>query len=710
MPTPPHPAHDDARRSSSAGSPHLLRTAARTLSGLVVSTLVAAPATAQDDGVPPGPGWNAETVVELVSRARSVRLEQQVDTALQSYQSRANAWVYFYIDRPDEDERTLVKADQIALDVFWGTPDRTRQRIVGRRDQTALPTNVKYHLDHLTVVQDEFGDVIRLGDGDEVAAVPHPVGSSGPFVYDYRMADSLTISFGGVREPVRVYEVLVRPKDADRPGYVGSVFIDRDSAAIVRMSFTFTSSSYVDPYLDYIRISLDNAMWENRWWLPWRQELEVRREMPVIDFLAGSVIRGRFEVGDYQFNAGFGEEFFRGPSVTQVSADRLASFEFEDGLFDDIERRGLAPSETLAGIEEKVKQMAVRSALDGLAPLRLYWGSFSEGLRYDRSEGWVVGVGASFDPGDSRLRVLGARAFGAEEFQGFASLRRPLGEGSLRVIGRANRSRDLGPVTALPGAFNTISSLAGRDYTDLFRVSGGEVGWTGPISDVTLDVGLRAEDERPRTIVVDDPGSWRPLVDALPLRRVSFRASATRPFGAGGALRLSADVGAARPVDDAIEDFAVGGAEVRVDWETPNYETGLYVRSGVWAGARFGTVPVQDLAWMGGPGTVPGFDFRRDVGDRFVLARGLVGTTVSDPWLNVHAVGVLGWTGAPDPEGVPGAPHWPDLAIASGGFRAAVGAGAELFWRVLRLDVLRGLDGGDWELVITVRPDLADWM
>ena len=69
------------------------------------------------------------------------------------------------------------------------------------------------------------------------------------------------ISFPAVgNEPVRVYEVEVRPKDMGRPGFLGSIFLDQRSGAIVRMNFTFTAASYVDSYLDYIRISLDNSL------------------------------------------------------------------------------------------------------------------------------------------------------------------------------------------------------------------------------------------------------------------------------------------------------------------------------------------------------------------------------------------------------------------------------------------------------------------
>ena len=216
-----------------------------------------------------------------MERAREVRRNARGDSALVSYRADARGYVYFYLNRADTGENTLVKTDQVALEVYWKAPDSTKQRIIGLRDEKRLPTNIRYHLDHLTVVQDEFQDLIRLGDGDEVSAVTHPAAS------ELRCASTTSAwaipspsQFQGEREPVRVYEVEVRPKDFTRPGMIGSVFVDRRNGAIVRMSFTFTSASYVDDYLDYIRISLDNSLWDGRYWLPYEQNVEIRREVP----------------------------------------------------------------------------------------------------------------------------------------------------------------------------------------------------------------------------------------------------------------------------------------------------------------------------------------------------------------------------------------------------------------------------------------------
>jgi hypothetical protein len=38
--------------------------------------------------------------------------------------------------------------------------------------------------------------------------------------------------------------------------------------------------------------------------------------------------------------------------------------------------------------------------------------------------------------------------------------------------------------------------------------------------------------------------------------------------------------------------------------------------------------------------------------------------------------------------------------------RASAGAGVGLFWDVVRLDVVRGLRGGEWQLLFSVKPSL----
>ncbi len=489
----------------------------------------AVPARAQE------PVWNDAPALDLVGRARVERHAAVVDTAFRSYEADARGYVYFFLDRPDSDERTLIKADQIALQVFWQAPDKTRQRIVGLRDKKVLPTNIHYHLDHLTVVQDDFGDRIRIGDGDEVSEVTHPLAPGSEAVYDFRLADSLSIRYGGGSQEVRVYEIRVRPKDPGAPGYIGSVYLDRATAAIVRMSFTFTPASYVDPYLDYIRISLDNSLWMGRHWLPYRQEVELRREIPQLDFLAGSVIRGRFEIGPYAFNLPLPPQLFAGRGVTAAPEAARRAFPFERGLFDDLQQEGLAPAPSLEEIRAEARRIVTDRALSGLAPVRLYFHSFSDGLRYDRAEGVFVGAGLNLRPFPSvQMRTSAGYAFGRGRPSGSVVL-----EGAPAPVVPVleaywDRLRDLGPYEAVSPLVGSLgAAFSAQDWLDPWFARGARLTLRGPRPDEGPSVTLRWERQASARNVLAGRGfsPVRPITEGS---LAAVDASVPFPLPAGG--------------------------------------------------------------------------------------------------------------------------------------------------------------------------------
>src|SRR5690606_12351060 len=131
-----------------------------------------------------------------------------------------------------------------------------------------------------------------------------------------------------------------------------------------------------------------------RHWLPYRQEVELRRELPQLDFMGGSVIRGRFEVGGYAFNEPLPTSVFLNPRVSAVPpAERLA-FPFERPIFDDLEAQGLAPPPSLEEVRRQAREMVAGHYLSGLSRLRAYLPSASDALRYNRAEGLFLGAGA----------------------------------------------------------------------------------------------------------------------------------------------------------------------------------------------------------------------------------------------------------------------------------------------------------------------------
>jgi len=650
----------------------------------------------------PAQRWNDARVTELLQRARAVRQSVAVDPDLQSYQAEARGYVYFFVDRPQQSEPVLVKADQVALDVFWRAPNDTKQHIVGLRDEKVLPTRIRYHLDHLTVVMDDFGDFIRLGDGDEVGQVLHPVGPGSEGTYDFQLVDSLTLTYAEGREEVRVYEVQVRPKDFDRPGFLGTVYLDRDRAAIVRMNFSFTPASYVDPHLDYIRISLNNSLWMDRYWLPYRQETEIRREMPMLDFMSGSVIRGQFDIRRYDFNVDLANSLFAGPPVGAVSVREREAFPFERGIFDDLEERGgLAPSPTMDEVRAQVREVIEDEVLSGLAPVRLHLAGLSDVARYNRAEGLFLGGGVTLRPrGDLLTRTTAGYSLGRGRGSGAISV---TGEGS-GVAPTLDAYWDLmGDIGGHPGATrmeNTISSLSGsKDYLDPYFRRGASLTLSAQPSG-RIAFGLRWENHLSARDVVSDS----PDTEFRPVRSVHD--------GSLGAVDLSARL--ELPAEGQARLFATGGRLgdrnfvsllADTEWSLAHPDGAWTGHVGVTAGVTNPGAPAQTFFLIGGRHTLPGHDYRTFVGNAYWLVRAETTVPIYPPYVGVRAftaVGAtyLGDTSLPSGWGTP----------SSSGVRGSVGLGLSIGWDSMRIDVGRGISGGGWEGVFSVAPQFRSWM
>ncbi len=648
------------------------------------------------------PQWNGPRALRLVERARELRASQIVDSTFQSYQASGRGYVYFFFDRPTDGERALVKADQVALDIYWRAPNETRQEIVGQRDEKILPTDIRYHIDHLTVVQDDFGDFIRIGDGDEVEAVLHPVGPASEQAYDFWLADSLSISYAGGAEEVRVYEVRVRPKVFEAPGFVGTIYLDRATAAIVRMRFSFTPASYVDEFVDHIRISLDNSLWMGRYWLPYRQEVEIRREIPMFDFTLGSVIQGRFDVRGYDFNVELPDRLFAGSRVAAASLQQRSQFQFERGLFDDLEEQGIDTSPSLEAVELEVREVVEDRALSGMAPLRLYLPAISEVARYNRAEGLWLGGGLTFRPtADLTMRPSGGFAFGRKRASG--SLVTSFGVGSLAPTLDFYWDR-LGDIGGYPGAeplVNTISAVSGEeDFTDPYFRRGGALTLRGrEPGGVTL--GVRWEEHvGALDVVSDDPADtgFRPVrtIDEGYLGAVALNVPVGLP--GGGRLRTTAEAG-------RLDDGNFGALRGDARWILRDLASRWHGELSVGGGAVTNDAPVQSLYLLGGRWTLPGHDYRSFVGDRYWLARGELTIPVVPPYVGVRLLGAVGATYLDD-RSLP--VDW--VRQDSDGLRGSVGAGLSIGWDSFRVDLAHGVRGGGWEALVSVSEQFRGWM
>ncbi|HET8713807.1 MAG TPA: hypothetical protein VFM23_09030 [Gemmatimonadales bacterium] len=653
----------------------------------------------------PAQEWNSDSALALARRAIDRRSRAAVDTALRDYKAQAHGFLFFlgqFGEGLTEPPR-LVKADQLELEVYWKAPQLSKQRIIGWRDRAELPTDINYHRDHLGIVQNNFAGAIRLGEGDEVRDVPHPLGPGGTERYDFALGDTTTIVLP--QRSVRVAALRVRPKSFATAAIVGTLFVDVQSADLVRMAFNFTPHAYLDPQLEDVSIVLDNALWEGRFWLPYRQEVEIRRRATWLDIPARGIIRGRWEIDGYLFNVGLVDSWFRGEEISAVPKAERDSFPWPEPLSTAIQEIAEPVRENdLQQVRAEVSRIAGRRVLTGLKRRRLGARAISDLIHANRVEGLVAGAGFVWRmPGDGfELRALGGYGFGYGAGTGVVAITSADGFS----LSAYRQVRDVADVRVIAPLLNSISSLEfGDDYGDYYRATGVQLG-------VRVGWGTR--------------GEWELSGRTEQLQSLPVRATpATGQFRPNPSIAGGDETTAQITVRRRSEGFAVrrdlaGEATVEA---TKNYVrirgTGhLLIPLG--AGTERLLTRVQ-LGWgsddlaphrafvLGGRGTLLGDPFRAWGGRRMAVVHTELRTAV--PFISL----------GPGPARTPGtiilAPYaavgWADAPIASTPWRATpgsrltLGLGAE-WLGLLRVEAGYGMQSKRIHVAFDVTRDFWD--
>lgn len=658
--------------------------------------------------------WNDSRSLELVRAATARRAVQLADTGLRDYTARATGTLTFLAQFGDGFLETpaLVKSDQIVLEVYWGAPNQSKQRIVGRRDTLLLPTDINYHRDHLGVIQNNFPDIIRLGDGDEVLDVPHPLSPAGESVYDYRLADSLAIRGTGVS--VDVMMISVRPKDPRVPAAVGAVYLDRATASVVRMTFSFTRAALRDRQLEDVSVILENGLVEGRFWLPRRQEIEIQRSASWMDFPARGIIRGRWEICCVQANANLRPETFRGAEIVEGGTrEQLRAYPFEGDVLSALPEDVRAlDAEEVRAVQDEARRLVQAGALARVRSSNLAARSISDFVRSDRVEGLALGAGFSQRLGGGFSTTIGGR-YGTDDRRvkgrGALTWRRANGL-SLSLIG-SDDWLQLGEVAEVSAIRNSIAAQEfGSDWTNPISARGGTLRVehvNGRGRRLSLEGALRRE--TPLTVGASSAwGAFEPTVAAQGLDRraltLGWESSQLVANGAGKrrtTLRITgSEIGA-----PGSGTWTIGIARFSGEFELAMpLPAGRLVARTIAAGVSGGATPVQDAVRLGGPITGPGYDFHSLVGGAGVSQRlewqGRVPFMAIDLGRFGRVPGTLVLT--PYLHGV-----WIDRPLSgAGGWHPAVGLGSIGFFDLLRIDVARGLRDGRWTFSLDVSRDL----
>jgi hypothetical protein len=652
--------------------------------------------------------WNSDQTLALVHRAAERRQTVQTDSTLTSYRARAHGFLFFLAQVGEglSEPPRLVKADELDVEVYWRAPNRSKQVILGWRDGTFLPTDIIYHRDHLGIVTNNFGDMIRIGEGDEVRDVVHPLSPLGLDQYDFALADSAVI-----RTPqgeVTVYQIQVRPRSFDRPLVVGTLYLDVATAELVRFRFSFTPPAYLDRQLEDISVVLENALFENRYWLPYRQEIEIRRRATWLDFPARGIIRGRWEINDYALNPELPAGLFSGPAI----AGLLRPARGDSAWTESLERAiaGVAQPvnrQDMEGLRVEVERIAASRGLSGLPSTRAAAGSLSDLAHVNRVQGLTLGFGGIIGLEKSRIAFRPWVSYGTSDHRLTGSLSGNWSSGATRVsLVASRRVSDFSDLPVIAPLMNSIlAQEGGRDYGDyvlLHTVEAGLHQKLGGRTSVSLALGVE-ESRSVATAASPATGSYRTNPS---LGSGAYHVARIGLDRAAGGIGIQRDLQGRLSLEagEGPSDYLRATAEGQ--WSVGLGRTEL-LASG-YLGIGSARLPPHRSFVLGGRGTLVGEPFRAYGGREAGLAHlewrfevpvpavALGSFASTGHRMTVAPFLALGYTGRP----LPGLP-WG----STDGIRPVAGLALEWFMRLLRIEAGVGLRGGDFGLTIDVNRD-----
>ncbi len=671
------------------------------------------PAAAPDTG-----GWDDPEVEALVRRAIRARRHAWSDSSLHDFRARVDAHIYFLAgvggeengDLAESSQQRVIRADQLALRVRWQAPEASVQTIIGRRSRQRLPTPIRYHLDHLSLVLANYGDRIQIGEGTEVRGVLHPIAPAAPGFYRYRLAGSMSIR--GAGGTTTLYRIEVRPQNPYQPGVIGTVYLDSATSAVARMRFTFTPTAYRDASLSGITVDLESALHEGRWWLPSEQSVEIRRHSRWLTFPLTGVIRTHLEVRDLEINVPDMPTLPAGNRVMTLDERKLHAYDdWSDGLYDDPASSGFRGTAGPEDVRAEARRLVRGRFLGAGVHLSPALPDASSAFRVRRAEGVLLGFGARYRVGDADAAdVWVGWPMELERPEWRVGYRTDAVGGRLTLEGYGNRFTDIGPFAAAAGAISTGGFLVnGEDFTDPFFRSGGRVAIGYPLAGGTLSAGIRVERQRSAHLVAFPPRDelTRPVRPAWPGDLAALEVDWETPFPGplSGSWRSDIDLLGST---SSIGDFGYTRLVATLDGRSAAGPSPWGWEARVGAALVAGSPPPQALLLAGGRGTVPGYPLRQWGGDRAVFAQVAATRDIIGSLVRLRAILAAGWVDA-GPSARRAASEW-DAAYepigirSSHGVRPSAGGGVDLLDGILRVQAAHGLDHGRWEWMVSVDP------
>jgi hypothetical protein len=662
---------------------------------------------------------------------RVIRESGEIPEGLQDFAAQVRTTMHLSL-APDS---TLggelpITVDEFASEIRWRRPNVLHQWVREHRTRALAP--VPYSLGSMFetpwVIPHLYGptiDVLTAAPGvdNRRRAAPravHPFGAQGPQFYRYVAGDTVRIR---VEEGVvTLVPITIRPRvvaeDPSRPLLVGTFYIDTSRAAVARARFGFVETvrglSIGRPGTF---VEVENALWEGRYWLPFRQ----RREQQVTSALVGGAVGARIvnTISNYQLNIGWvpGTPERVRLFLARPTAEATALLGGPE-VGEDAARYDIADFADL-------RRLAIEAANPNPPPIRVGWSyeRADHAFRYNRVEGAFLGLGGRIEPGDPlerRWEVYGTAgwAFAEGTPRGEVVARwhldaprvppRGIDRGlSAGVYRRLRDTRVFQPTFRWDLLYTLPAVFGGADPRDYYDATGTELGFamaTGPWRG-RLTARWEQQDSVQRNterFLFGRAEEFPPLGAVQPGTHTALEAEGgfTRGPGAYGiGNSLVATLRAEAGVGDFQVQRLVGLLSFRRARDPFTFAARLD------AGHAWGAVPPQMLFRFGATEGLSGFAVNEFGGSSVAIARSrlLIGIPPRDP----RPIARSGPFFIPPPRpaiALLGEAGWAEVSQRSrpqldllgsrptDGVRASVGAGLSLFDDALTIEWIRPLD------------------
>ena len=511
-------------------------------------------------------------------------------------------------------------------------------------------------------------DSTRSKHNDDIE-FQHPLAPGSERYYRFATGDSSIVILPDGRT-IRLRELRIIPRQLDFKLIAGSFWIDEASHGVVRALFrparafdleqdlSDEDSKDVPGFVKPIRVevrylTIDFALWSGHWWLP---------RLIAMDAVAtaGSIVTMpmRYErvYDNYLVNGDTTLPLAPRPPRATAAEDSIAraacharekaeqiSCQCENGHC--LAFRVHIPTDTAALLastalpppfgsanDTLLSEGEVREMTKGLgdlpaAPWQFYARPPRWGLaRYNRIEGLSLGARGELDLGKIRLDGTGRIATTDGTFDVDGGIVRETARARLR-LGGYYRLTAVDPNARSLGIGNSLNALLlGRDDGDYFRAAGAEITIAPPVTlPQRYTIRLYAEQQRFAKKWTDS--SLPHAIHKDHVFRDNITADSADQFGASVTLRAQRGIDPAQPqwmadvtLDGALGTYQFGRMSTTLRVTTPlgpRLAAGLELAGGM----SDGVVPVQSYWYLGGPGTMRGYDGNAASGDAFWRGR-----------------------------------------------------------------------------------------